>query len=107
MLPSIGCRKPLKAAATLYVAEAVLVLPALSVAEQLTLWPVPMLLVLTGLAQLDEAIPEPGVSLAPALAMASAPTTTGFGETVGFSVGLVRSTLILFTAAVAWLPALS
>jgi hypothetical protein len=90
--PSTGWSQPWKAAPTLYVALAVLELPALSVAEQLTLWLAPMVPVLTG-PQLEESTPLVA-SVAFALAVAFvALSRTGFGETLGFSLGSVASYL--------------
>ncbi len=99
-----GSKKPVKLKITRYVALAVAVFPALSVAVQLTVL-VPTVLVRTA-PQLCVAIPEP-VSVAPAVAVAVPLRRTGLGDTLGDNVGAVLSILIGPKLVLAELPTLS
>jgi hypothetical protein len=74
----------------MYSTVALAVLPALSVAVQITLL-TPAVLV-SSAPQLCVATPEI-VSIAPGAAVAAAPCATGLGLTIGLSVGALLSTL--------------
>ena len=99
-----GAKNPVKLKITWYVALAVAMFPALSVAVQVTVL-VPTVLVSTA-PQLCVAMPEP-VSVAPAVAVAVSLRRTGLGKTLGTKVGAVLSILIGPKLIVAELLALS